>query len=85
MKESEIVNFCLTLWGCDFRILRVIPKPFYSIVLCGKYHIVENLFAKESVIVNFCVLPRGGVISRTCELFQGCLSQSAFLEDITPL
>ena len=45
---------------------------------------VEMLNAKKSEIVNFCVLPREGVILRFCELFQSRFSISFLAEYITP-
>ena len=42
VKKAEMVNLCLISWGCNFKILRVIPKSFWSIVPGGKYHIKVN-------------------------------------------
>ena len=42
VKKVEMVNLCLISWGCNFKILRVIPKSFWSIVPGGKYHTKVN-------------------------------------------
>ena len=40
--------------------------------------------AKKSEIVRFCLLPRGDVILKFCELFQSRFSRSFNVENITP-
>ena len=54
-KSRKQLIFCLTSWGWDFKSLRVIPKPFQSIVLCGKYHTMVNSSGKnlQQLLITF--------------------------------
>ena len=69
VKKAEMVNLCLISWGCNFKILRVIPKSFWSIVPGGKYHTKVNssgynsqlqlleVFLSDSVCVQLSTFP----------------------------
>ena len=77
---------CLTVKRLTITAIHLRKQTFPWEKSCGafmRWLSVEMLNVKKAEMVNLC-LSHGGVISRSCELFQSRFGRSFLVENITP-